>query len=896
MKIGDVLGHYRIDERIGAGAMGEVYRAHDSRLGRDVAIKVLPESLAADPGRLSRFRREARALAALNHPNIASIHGLEQDGGALFLVLELVLGTDLSQMIPSGGLPLDRALDLARQAALGLEAAHTAGILHRDLKPSNVRVTPTGQLKILDFGLAKNLIVDQLDASASTLTALKTESGILVGSPAYMSPEQARGLATDKRADIWALGCILYEMITGRRAFAGPTATDVLARVLTADPDWSALPPRLSPAVTRLLQRCLQKDPQLRTRDMGDVVLDLGEIQGGDSSVGEPVPAAVSPRRRGVRRALQILPLIVVAIVGALVGGRLLGHKDRTPAIRLDVSMPAEVTLIADEGGGFDLDPAGERLVFVGEKDGIRQLYMRRLDQLIPRPIGGTEGASCPFFSPDGSRVGFFAGGKLKTASLLDAFVLTLCEAGRGYGACWTPEDTLIFASGPTSCLQAVPAIGGSPREISRHDNEASLTGHRSPALLPGTDQVLFVVWNDWAYAKPNVVALSRRTGRHQVLIENAASPKYLPSGHLLFLRDGVVMAVPFDRRHLRVTGNTVPVIEGAHESGIADLALSGRGAVAYVREVATPERWYWERKDLLVWVDRKGRVTPTGAPPGAYILPALSPDGRKLAVTIFEREGCNNLWVMDVERGTMSPLVHGSNNHVAVWTPDGKKIALASDRDGQSSLYLEPLDRSLPARRLIEGPYHMDPISFSPDGRWLTYWDNPPETGQDIWLYSFVGDGSAKPLLVTPFNESHAAFSPNGRLLVYSSDESGRPEVYIQPFPGPGERVQVSVQGGTEPVWGPRGDEIIFWSVPDTSLMVAGVSIGPEVDVSIPRTLFTGRFRQHNAGVPNYAISPDGSRFVMVQPQQESRQAFPLTVVLDWRREFEERIATSSR
>ncbi len=896
MKSGETLDHYQILDKIGFGGMGEVFRARDAHLHRDVAIKVLPESFAQDRERVERFTREARLIAALNHPNIATVHGFEHEGEKLYLILELVPGRDLRETIPEGGLPVDRALRFAVQIAGALEAAHAQGILHRDLKPSNIRITPDEQVKILDFGLGKSLMVPALsgEASAATEDLAQSSHGLIVGTPAYMSPEQARGLAVDRRTDVWAFGCVLFEMLTGERAFSGATTSDILAQVLTSDPNWLALPPGLPEGVRRLLGRCLQKDPAQRMRDMGDAALDLTELLSG-SSVG--MPAAGGAKRRRIKApgiALLGVCLVLGSAGGVWIGSRLLRGRAQEPVVRFDLVMPQGVSLAVGGGGGFDLDPAGKHMVFVGEQNGAARIYAWRPDHLVPRPIPGTEGAYGPFFSPDGTRVGFFAGGKLKTVSLIDSSIRTLCDAPMGHGGCWTAQDTLIFGSGLSSPLFGIAAIGGTPREVSRLGDASSLVGHCSPARLPGSGHLLFVVKSNWAYVRPSVAVVALRTGEHRVLLENASNPRYLSSGHLLFLRDSRIMAVPLDLRHLRVTGSAVPVVDEVHESWTTDFTVSERGNLAYVREMGVVTK-DWERKDRLVWVDRKGSVTPTGAPPAAYVLPSISPDGRKIAVTVFESGGYD-LWARDAQRGTTSPLVRGGNNHVVAWAPDGKHLAYASDRDGQSNLYFEPMDRSRPARRLTIGEYHQDPISFSPDGRLLTYWDNPPETGQDIWLYSFDGDGSAEPLLVTPANETCAAFSPDGRLLVYSSDESGRSEIYIQPFPGPGERIQVSVEGGREPVWGPGGNEVFFWSVPDTSLLVADISVGSDVTVSIPRILFSARFRRHEAGVPNYAISPDGSRFIMIQPGEEARLSYPLTLVLNWQREFERTVIAAGR
>ena len=888
MKNGYEIAHYRVIEKIGAGAMGEVFRARDTKLGRDVALKILPQDFALDPARVSRFRREARLLAALNHPHIAAIHDFQESGDVRCLVLELVEGVTLADMLSEKSLEPSRAVSFARQLALALDAAHREGIIHRDLKPSNIRITPDGTLKVLDFGLAKHDVQPSTsDQTTATETIGGTRPGMILGTPAYMSPEQARGQTVDKRADIWAYGCVLFEMFSGERSFHGETPSDTIAKVLTTEPDWMALRPRLPQALERLLRRCLQKDPERRLRDMGDALLDL------EDAVSE-VPAPSTPEKRSRSVRIGVWVGFAVALVIAIVAGFFLGHlrnrsaKALAPVVSFEVIPSEGIRLPVDEGSCFAIDPSGRRVAYVGAQNDERRLYLRRLDQVEATPLPGTEGAISPFFSPDGEQIAFFAGGRLKRYSLRDQSLVTVWEAASTSGGCWAEDDTIIFSPGEDRGLFAVPAKGGIPRSISHIETHQRTVEHQLPVMLPDPTFVLFVIHSQWAYDDPSVAVLNRQTGEHQVLVENASSPVYVPTGHLAFVRDGSLLAVPFDPERLKVTGEPLTAIDHIFQSAGREVALSSEGSLVYLSSRGSQPQ-AWERQDGLTWVDREGNLQPLSAPPGAYYLPTLSQDGEKLAVTVFEPRNYD-LWARDLRRGATSRLTHEGNNHVAVWTTGDSRIIFTSDRDGPPNLYRKSLDGSTPVERLTEGPHHQDPISISPDDRFLTFWDNPPETGGDIMLLDLVERTGPTPLLATKFDESHGMISPDGNYIAYTSDESGRHEVYVQPFPELGERTQISIDGGHEPRWNPQGGELFFWSVTNQAFMAVEVDSADGFRVGIPRPLFTRPFRRHLAGIPNYDVAPDGRRFLMIDIGDIGEPAARLTITRNWGEEVRRR------
>jgi Tol biopolymer transport system component len=888
---GTKLGSYEVVTQIGAGGMGEVYQAHDTKLGRDVAIKVLPEAFAHDADRLSRFQREAKMLASLNHPNIATIHGLEQSGGTGYLVMELVSGETLQQRVKRDGpVPVEEALTIAKQIAEALEAAHEKGIIHRDLKPANVKLTPEGKVKVLDFGLAKAYAGDSAieDMSNSpTLSRAATMQGVILGTAAYMSPEQARGKAVDKRTDIWAFGCVLYELLTGRQAFQGETTTEILAAVLRGEPDWQALPEITPLSIRALLRRCLQKEMNKRARDAGDARMEIEEAQAAPA-MAEPTAAVRGIRALGWRALLlSVGVLLLVAVVTGLAVWNLKPSPPQ-PVSRVTITLPPGQQL-AGLGGGpaVAFSPDGTHLVYAAIQGGTQtqQLYLRALDSLETRPISGTEGAVNPFFSPDSQWLGFFAGGKLKKVSASGGAVLTLGDAANPRGASWGSQGIIAFSPLGVGALQQVSNAGGTPKPLTRL--EKGELSNQWPEFLPGGNAVLFAAGT----GVTNQVAVQTvGTGERRTLVQGGTHPSYAPSGHLVYAQGGNLMAVPFDPQRLTTTGEAVPVLEGVRQSitnGYAQYGFSATGSLVYVPGgvQATQLR--------LVWVNRNGAEQPIAAPGHAYRQPHLSPDGRRVAVTIDEQG--NQVWLLDLSRETLTRFTfEGNRNTDPAWTPDGKRIAFESNKEGRDNLFWQLADGSGGLERLTPSDSAQYPLSWSPHGQMLTFVDLNPATGRDIWVLR-VTDRKAQPFLRTPFNETAPQFSPDGRWLAYVSDESGRDEIYVQPYPGPGGKWQISTEGGTEPVWNPNGRELFYRS--GDKMMAVEIAAQPSFAAGKPRMLFEGPYEPSAVTFPNYDVSPDGQRFLMVKAN-EAREAAStqINVVLNWFEELKQKVPAGKK
>jgi serine/threonine-protein kinase len=871
---GAKLGSYEILSGIGAGGMGEVYRARDTKLEREVAIKVLPEAFAQDIERLTRFEREARLLASVNHPNIATIHGLEQSGEVRFLVMELVPGETLAEQVKRSAIPMDEAVPLFVQLAEALEAAHEKGVIHRDLKPANIKLTPEGKVKVLDFGLAKASVgTASGDSSQSpTLSRAATEAGVILGTAGYMSPEQARGKTVDKTTDIWAFGCCLYEALSGRMAFKGDTLSDTIASVLTREPGWEALPKTTPRGLRRLLQRCLQKDSRRRFRDAGDVRIELEE-----ALREEPTPATEARTEPVFYRwvAVGALALGVGLAIWSLTSWR---ATSTALVTRLRLSIPP---LAAQEESGHGyrvaISPDGSRLAVLNEgEDGTTRIFVRDMGELDARPVEGTEGAEWyPFFSPDGDWIGFFSGNKLKKVSIAGGRPVTLCDAPGWPGAKWGSDRQIYFGPGTTKGDERgrgvfwVPETGGIPQVATKP--AGAQISHWLKDILPGGNAALVAVEppnvannEDW-----QIGAVSLKTGEYQVLIEKAAFARYSPSGHLLFARGGTLFAAPFDVGRRKLTGPPAPLVEGLAEW--AEFVLSDNGTLAWVPATDM------DRK--LVWVDRAGASRAVTEERRAYEYPRISPDGGRIAVGIY-RDGNRDIWLYDVARGTMTRLTLApSDEEVPVWTPDGQRVAFVSTQDGPVNLYWKRADGSGTTERLAEAQERQVPLSWSPDGKVLAFY-----VAAGIATLSMEGERKATPFLFTPAWERAAALSPDGRWLAYNSDESGRQEVYVNAYPGPGARFQVSIHGGMEPLWAPDGKEIFFRSVTDRKIMAVPVRLSPEFVVGQPTALFDDRFDRGGGVIRNYDITPDGRKFLMV----EARQSAPteLLVVLNW---FEE-------
>ncbi len=874
--IGKALAHYRVVGPLGAGGMGEVYRALDTKLGRDVALKVLPEAFARDPERLARFEREARLLASLSHPNIAAIHGLEQAGDVHFLVLELIEGQTLAERLAGGPLPVEEAVGLCRQVAEALEAAHEKGVIHRDLKPANVKVTSAGKVKVLDFGLAKAFAGEEAaDLSRSpTVTEAATRAGVLLGTAAYMSPEQARGKPVDKRTDIWAFGCVLYECLTGKQAFPGETVSDAVAGILKSEPDWARLPAETPPGLRALLPRCLQKDPARRLHDIADARLEIEEALARPTAAApSAIPATRSPapwRRLAGFWAIGILTGAVITLAFWHLWHR--REPTRTP-VRFSITLPADQRL----GGGLlrvEVSPDGRNVVYVARSRVTSQLYIRGLDEFGGRPLPGTEGGNSPFFSPNGKWVGFNAGGKLKKVSLEGGSPLVLCDAGFGSGS-WGPDDTVIFTPNVTMGLWQVAASGGTPQKLTEPDTSKGELGHWWPQILPGGKSVIFTAYST-PVEKARVAALTLKTGEIRTLVEGAVFGRYVSTGHLLFARGQRLLAVSLDLSRLEVKGPPVVVVEDVAvepANGNSQLAVSENGTLAYVpASLLNPE-------SVLVWVRRDGQEEVVSESRRAYGPPALSPDGERVAVLVVAENP--DLWLYERARGTLTRFTFGEGSEFyPVWTPDGRRLIFASEQP-QFDLQWKPIDGSGPEEVLLSTPYDKRPTSVSPDGALLVFSQEHPETRHDIWLLPLKGERKPRPFLQTRFDEGGAAISPDGRWIAYHSDESGQYEIYLQTFPAPGSKQQISTARGSSPRWS-RDGRTLFYRSPE-GVMAVEIAPGAPLRAGRPRALFPDIYETFPTQA-GYDVGPDG-RLLMVKtpPEAWPRQ---INVVLNW---FEE-------
>jgi eukaryotic-like serine/threonine-protein kinase len=887
--VGQRIASYEITARLGEGGMGEVYRARDTKLGREVALKILPPAFAEDRDRLARFQREARVLAALNHPHIAAIYGLEDDTDIHALVMELVEGHTLAERLQRGPLPLAEAIAIARQIADALEAAHENGIIHRDLKPSNVKVTPAGTVKVLDFGLAKTLepVTGADEAEAPTATALGTRVGVALGTPAYMSPEQARGEAVDKRTDVWAFGCALYELLTGRRAFAGKTVSDTIAAVLEREPDWSRLPPSTPAAVRRVLRRCLEKDPRTRLRDIGDTRFDLDEARAAPLDAGE----AVAPDRRRVTAILIAASLALTAIALGVIAWNLKGSAE-PPAVSRFVHLPPEDQSFS--GAAFQpmvaIAPDGSALVYAAAG----RLYRRTMDGLDAVPIRGTDGAPwAPFVSPDGQAVGYWdaAAQELRRIPLSGGTVVTLSRATGLYGASWEADGTILY--GQVDGIWRVSANGGTPAHLVPIEAGELVYG---PRLLPDGRSVMFslltiasMTGQATAWDTAQVVVESLDTGERTPIVRGGDA-RYVPTGHLLYAMGSVLFAVPFDVTRLEVRGAPVPVVEGVErgvrgrdgQGGAANYDFSRTGALVYVPAGAQFSR---VARSLLA-VDHEGNATPLLDEQMNYWRPKISPDGTRVAVEALDANNVAQLWIVDLDSRTASPLTGvGIESAYAVWMPDGRSV-----------LYWRPSGGYRQSADGIGEPELLVPI-----GNWRT-----SDVSRDGVLVlnrrpEPEGLGTLRPEddSVSEFLEVGymAMFSPDRKWLAYASRESGQWEVYVRPYPRtPGVGRLVSVGGGMGPVWAPDGTTLYYRGA-SGDLMAVPTTLDPTFSAGRPRPLFRfdGVYRMSGTAAA-YDIHPDGQRFIMVSepdvPVAPSRQ---INIVLNWHEELK-RLAPAGR
>ncbi len=848
--IGTTVSHYEILEELGAGGMGVVYRARDTKLGRDVAIKVLPEDLQHDAERLSRFEREARLLASLNHPHVATLYGFEEASGTRFLVMELVEGETLADRIARHPLSIEEALPLFCQIAEGLEAAHDKGIIHRDLKPSNVKITPESKVKVLDFGLAKAFNASQeseRQSESPTVTRSPSESGVILGTAAYMSPEQARGKALDKRTDIWAFGCCLFEALTGRTAFLGETVSDTLAWILEREPAWAALPGRTPRRIRELLASCLTKDAANRLHDIADARIEIAK------ALAQP---EVSPHQdKGA-----FIAAVVVALVSTAVAFWSLGRSSEPEArdvIRSILPLPgAERLRLQDAAASLAVSPDGRYVAFVAGNMDSSRLYLRRVDALEARPIEGSEGAMTPFFSPDSNWVGFAKDRSLWRAAVTGGAALRISDFG-GYatGVSWS-ENELVFAAGYSGLLR-VPAAGGKPKVLTVLDGDRREKAHRFPQVLPGGDNVLFTLatsttesWDD-----ASIAVASMGTGEYKVVLEGGAHARYSTTGHLVYARSGSLHAVTFDLKKLEVTGQPVPVLPQVMTDlaiGPAEFALSEDGDLVYASGLSRT----WDRR--VVRVDRDGRVEPLIETPRPISDLTLSPDARTLALCV---PGCNDsIWLYEMARGTMTRWTSEWDTCGPLWDPSGRELAFYSARAGPWNLYKQAVEGMEPAERLTTSDYTQAATSWSPDGAVLAFYEEASETGADIWMLSLSGGRRPEPFLKGRANEMSPAFSPNGRWIAYQSDETGQVEIYVRRFPDGGGMQKASTNGGSYPVWNPDGKELFYWS--GDKMMAVAVETEGDLVLGHPAAIFERPYRERE---PSFAVNPDGKRFIML-------------------------------
>jgi serine/threonine-protein kinase len=880
------VGHYRILDRIGAGGMGVVYKASDTKLDRLVALKVVrPELLNADG--LGRLEREARALASLNHPRVAAIYGLEEFGAVRFLVLEYVPGPTLADRLRRGPLSIREALSVSKQIAEGLEAAHASGIIHRDLKPANVKVSDDGSVKVLDFGLAKSLETPHQAPrdSGLTVTALVTQEMTVLGTAAYMSPEQACGKKLDTRTDIWSFGCVLYEALAGKAAFCGETLTEVLAAAIEREPECQALPPATPAAVVSQLRRCLRKDPKSRLRDIGDARIELEDALSG--------PSIGTPKTTGITRRAAISALAGAALGAAATGTFAISrwHSDtRRHLTRIPILFPEGMAAWASYNGRVAISPDGTSIAFNVAIVGTREqpkLFLRPLaaleSQVLSVPVGNT-----PFFSPDGQWLGFLGGSPqaVRKLPLGGGAPVMLCPTEASTGATWGDDETIYFVATSPGGVLRIPAAGGQPQDAVKIDFPKGERAHRHPFAVQGTRTILFTSLTGDAetFDDAYIVAVDTKSGRRQTLVEGGTHPRYSPSGHLVYARGGNLLAVRFDPTRLAISGQPFMVLEGvlmSVNSGAANFDISASGDLVYIPGPS-------DKGDrTLVWVDRNGRAEPLPLPPRSYLHPRFSPDGRQLAIEI---EGPNHdFYLYDFARAVLTKMTTDGESHWPVWSPDGSRLAYRSGHMAAWRMWEVPADRSRAAQQLPGSGVSQSAESWSPDGRVIAYTAKTNDPGSHIMVTS-LDDRQSRSIVDVQAPAGSPKFSPDGRWLAYCSSESGTSQVYVQAFPGPGAKMQVSADGGTDPVWKRTSGELYFRN--GDKMMAVAVSTAPTFTAGRPQMLWEGHYSHGmsascgpaGATSSNYDVTPDGKRFLMIKDAAPdtaiSRQ---LVVVLGW-------------
>ena len=866
--IGHTIGSYTITAKLGEGGMGEVYRASDSKLGRDVALKMLPVAFAGDPDRLARFEREARTLAALNHPHIAQIYGFEQTGGRSALVMELVDGEDLSERLTRGALQPDEALRIARQIAGALEAAHEVGIVHRDLKPANIKVNRNGDVKVLDFGLAKAV---DANAAASGRTATITspaitQGGIILGTASYMSPEQARGQHVDRRTDIWAFGVVMLEMLTASRVFKGDTVSDAIAAVLTHEPDLSAITGTTHPRVAELIRRCLRKDPKRRLRDIGDAVVELDDVLAGAPAVTAAVSAPAS--RPG------ILPW-AIACLSVAAAAVAIWISQRPPATvpealaRVTLLLPSDATMFLGRGSSVAISPDGGRVVYPATVKGRTQLYVRALDQTTSLPLPGTDGAADPFFSPDGQWVAFVAGGKIKKIDLQGRTVVDIADAVNPRGEAWAPDDSIIYTPNNATGLFRVPSTGGTPQPLTTPgDGELS---HRWPQVARSGKAMVYTIWNDTGFEGGRIVAQRMDGSGRTILVQGGAYGRLVETpddgAYLVYAQPDGLLAAPIDLDRLELTGPVTPINESvmANLSGGAHFAFSDRGDLVYAPGTIT------EASKTLLWVDRAGKETLAAEIADLSVLMSVTRDGRRL-IRLNTQGPARDVFVEDLETRTSRRLTNGGFHGLPMLTRDETRVIYGSGLPNLN-LFWRPVDGAGEEERLTTSPNAQFASSAAPDGRSIVYTEFDPVSGSDIWQLPLEGDRRPRELVRTKFSEGNADVSPDGRWLAYQANQTGRFEIYVTTYPTPGTTVQISSAGGVEPVWGRDGRELFYRS----DDRYVAVPLSADAKPGQPKLMFAGNY----LSAPLYV--PGRDQFLLIREDGQAAAGKSLNLVLNW-------------
>jgi Tol biopolymer transport system component len=870
---GAKLGSCEILDPIGAGGMGQVYRGRDTRLGRDVAVKTLPDEFAKDPEWLARFEREAQALAALNHPNIAIIHDLKEAGGFQYLILELVEGDTLADRIASGPIPVDEVLAIARQIAEALEAAHEKGIVHRDMKPANVKVTPEGRVKVLDFGLAK--IYEPRGASQSrsnspTLSIMQTGDGMILGTAAYMSPEQARGKNVDRRTDIWGFGCVLYEMLTGHQAFPnGETVADTLVGVLSREPDWQALPSATPAKIRALLERCLRKDPRRRLPDIAGARI---EIEESDSESTVRAPAATAQASRTWHYVWVTLALVFFLSTAGLILREILTKAPETVVARFDIALPEGMTVLAD----VQISPDGRQVAFYSNQE--TRIWLRSIDSSAPQPLAGTEGTTGFFWSPDSAFIGFIADGRLKKVAVKDgaAVPLGILPAGLGHQGTWS-VDGAILVGGVDFPLFKMSSTGGQPTPVTQLDASGKETGHGFPNFLPDGQHYFFLAFNPVQGSTAYIGALNSSERRPLPGIQSEV--RYSPSGHVLFLRDGVLMAQPFDVNRLELGGEALPVVEDALSTTTANtgmFSVSDIGSLVYRVSSTTAIE-----QTQLAWFDRGGNELGLIGKKGAYVADVeLSPNGKYAA---FRQGNPAHVFVLDIDKGITERLTSGPASNIwPVWSRDSQFVAFRHGlQNNLGDLYKRAFGTAGESQLVLKSDEWKNPSDWTSD--YLIYIDSQ----FDLFALPLSGDPKPIRLTETPWREYWAKVSPDGQWIAYQSNQSGRPtsaaednNIYIESFPKRGFKRQVSVKGGVTPRWHPLGTEL-YYVAPDNTLMAVSIKpSGTSLDISAPVSLFRPRFVEATRR-GNYNVAPDGRFLISLAIEEQS--VAPITVILNW-------------